>query len=120
MYLSNAIDYFNFVLGRIVTQGFTYKKDANDIVVTGGKFYVGSLMYDVEDLDTSLALPGKTLTTGVTNYVYLDEGEYVVQIEQDNAKFLIATVFVEMSGEIGSITNHRTYAVGTKGEIGNQ
>lgn len=120
VFLANAIDYMNFILSRVSVQGHVYKKSASHAIVKGGKHFVGSVAYDIPDLDTSFALPGKTLTIGVNNYVYVEDGDYVIKLENDPLLYPVARIFVGMSGEIETILQYNTLTIGTKGDTGLQ
>lgn len=78
------------------------------------------MAYDIPDLDTSLAATGKTLTTGVNNYVYVEDGDYAIKLENDPLLYPVAKIFVGMSGEIETIVRYNTLTIGTKGDQGIQ
>lgn len=96
-FLANAIDYMNYLLNRANHQGYVYKKSNQHVVVKGGRYYVGSVTYDIPDLDTSDALPGKTLTVGEMNYVYVEDGDYSIRLEDDPLLYPVAKIVVNLS-----------------------
>lgn len=119
--LANSVDYFNYLLENTEEQFYIYKKNANHLVCKWGTFYVNATNVTVADLDTSLALPNKTLVSNTTNYIYFVEEDFkvtttVIPLEA----YLIATVTVNVWWEITNIVRHNTKIVGNKGEKGDQ
>lgn len=119
--LANSIDYFNYLLTQTEEQFYIYKKNANHLVCKWGTFYVNATNVTVADLDTSLALTNKTLTSNATNYIYFVEEDFkitttIIALEA----YLIATITVNVWWEITNIVKHNTKIVGNKWEKGDQ
>ncbi len=68
---SNSIDYLNYALNQIQDQGFIYKKDSQNIIITGGVFYIDGVNVTIADLDTSESIANKSLIAGQMNYIYI-------------------------------------------------
>lgn len=112
---SNSIDYLNYALNQINDQGFIYKKDAQNIIVTGGVFYIDGVNVTIADLDTSLNLTGKSLIAGALNYIYITSGDYtIVSTPIASEAYLLATVDVSIGGIVTAIDNKNTFVVGNK------
>lgn len=115
VYMANSIDYMNYIIGQSYEQTFIYKKSLSDVIITGGSFYISGESVTVAEVDTSLWISNKKLFVGVTNYVYINEGEYYITTAENTALFLVATIVTSLGWIINSITKHNTVSIGTGG-----
>jgi hypothetical protein len=94
---SNSIDYLNYALDQIGSQMFIYKKSTQDLIVTGGTFYIDGVNVEIADLDTSAEFPNKSIINGATNYIYIANNDYLIT-DTPIAKeaYLVATFVVSV------------------------
>lgn len=117
--LANSVDYLNYLLDQVNDQTAIYRKSDSHIVIKGGYFYIDGHNIVISDLDTEDALTGKTLTNGATNYVYIQDGDYVITPTPIIADaYWVATISTSIGGVITSITRIRNYGVAAKGATG--
>jgi hypothetical protein len=116
--LVNSIDYMNYILWQTNEQLFLYKKSATDLVIKWGRFYIGSQLVTIADLDTEDELEWKTLFSDTTNYIYIDTVnlDFLITNEENNDLFLIWTVFVNAWWEITNIVKEKTFHIWTIGK----
>ena len=118
--LTNGIDYVNYAIGQSYEQMFIYKKDTNNVVIKGGKYYTPDGNIIINDLDTSLSLSGKTLTGNAVNYVYIKDKDYFITTTENNTLYEVARITTSLGGVILQIERSNVMGLWTQWIQGNK
>jgi hypothetical protein len=114
--LADSIQLFNFLLNRTGEILHLYKINPNHIFIKGGEATVKGIPHIVADLDTRQ--PGKNLVSGVVNYIYIIDGEFVIRTNLEPSHLLFYKITTDISGLITQIDRVHNIELPQKGDRG--
>ena len=103
MDITDSLNYFS---GLINQQFFIYKKSEQNVIITWGKIYDEWQVITVADWDSEWHL-----AANYTNYLYIDEWAIVATHIEDNTKYLIWEIDIELTWDISAIRPYRLHSL---------